>query len=427
MHGARIGRTLQCTLLATLIAAAGWFLIVRNASVGGCLATVGTNQFENCFPRVEQSAPALTVAPITYRPVSRTIEAVGTLAGCEEVSICATAEGRVVKLNHDVSDHVRPGDELLQVDPIDCQLAVREAEKALLVELAKVGLQSPPTAKFNVEALPMVVEAKVKADNCKSHLERAEVLLVHKAVTEEEMLDKRVEYRMAEAEYENQISLAKASLATIQVKQEALAIAEQRLAETVVKAPPADESVPGGSRAVYAVSRRSVSEGSYAHPGMEIYRLVIDNTLKLKVPVPDSRSGEVRDGESVQVSVGGSARPITGAVARINPTVDPATHTFEVEVQIPNADGFLKVGGVANATILTRVDHDAATVPPDAPLTSGGVTKLLLADGQHITAVAVTLGAKSADWVEVIHPTLPRGARVVTSGQLAFVAASSRR
>jgi RND family efflux transporter MFP subunit len=380
-----------------------------------------------CVESHEVSPQRLVVAPVTYRPVKRTIEAAGTLYGCEEVSICATAEGRVVRLRHDVADHVRPGEELLEVDPIDYELAVRQADKALLVELAKLGLQAPPLASFDLKQLPMVVEAKVKSDNCKSHFERSQLLFVHKAVTEEELLDKQVEYRMAEAEYENQVSLAKAELATIQEKQEMLAIAEQRLADTIVKAPAAADAVPDARDAVYAVSKRSVIEGSYVHPGAEIYRLVIDSTLELRVAVPDSRSSEIRSGQSVQVSVAGAPRAFAGAVMRIGPTVDPATRTCEVEVQVPNADGMLKVGGIATATILTHVDRDAATVPSDAPLTSDGVTKLLLADGEHFKPVAVTLGAKSTDWVEVLRPALPRGTRVVTNGQLALVAGGDRR
>jgi RND family efflux transporter MFP subunit len=211
------------------------------------------------------------------------------------------------------------------------------------------------------------------------------------------------------------------------VKQEALAIAEQRLADTVVKAPAPTAAGQDFRRARFVVSHRSVTEGGYVHAGAELYRLAIDNALKLRVPVPESQSGDVRNGQSVQVSIAASSHSFAGAVTRINPAVDPATHTFEVEVQIPNSDGLLQVGGLATAAILTHVDRDAATVPSDAPLTTEGVTKLLLSDGEHIESVAVTLGAKNPDWVEVLHPALPRGACVVTSGQLAFVAGGVRR
>ncbi len=385
----RLARTSCNTLLALLLVGFGWFLAAqqfkwfeRGESRAAAVARPADS--------IVASAGRRADVAIANRPVRRTIEAVGTLCGYEEVSICSTTEGRVVKIHHDVADHVRPGEELLQIEPIDYELSVRQAEKALLVELAKLGLQSPPTAAFDVTGIPTVVEARVKAENCHSHYERAKCLSVNKAITEEELLDKQVEYRMAQAEYENQISLAKAELATIQMKQEALAIAEQRLADTVVKAPAPTHAVPDLGGAVYSVSQRSVTEGSYVHAGGEVYRLVIDNTLKLRVPVPDSQSGEIRSGQSVQVSVPGSAHPFAGAVTRINPTVNPATRTIEVEVQIANSDGLLKVGGLATATIFTHLDHEAATVSQEMPLTIDGATKL------------------------------PRGARVVGGGQVAL-------
>ena len=424
-------QTVLWLVLAPALVALGWLFGSRQFGQPNWLSPASKNPAD----RIEAPADHLAVSPVTYRSVKQTVEAAGTLQGSEEISICSTAEGRVVELAHDVADRLRPGDVLLRVDRTDYELAARQAEKALLVELAKLGLQSPPGPNFDVTAVPTVVEAKAKADNCQSHYRRARALSVHKAMTEEELDDREVDSRVAEAEYENQVSLAKAELATIQVKQEALAIAQQRLADTVVKVPPASAAVDatanstGGSTGgpIYTVSKRAVTEGSYVHAGAEVYRLVIDRTLKMQVPVPDFHSSEVRDGQTVEVSIPGYARPLAGKVTRVNPWVDPATRTFEVEVQVPNPDGQLKGGSSAVATILTHENRDVATVPSDAPLTANGVTKLLLADGEGIRAVAVTLGAKSRDWVEVLRPALPRGTRVVTSGQLALLSGGVRR
>ncbi len=418
----RYRRILLWGLLAAGLLAPGW--LVASGRVG--LRDWPRPAAASAPTSTVVAAAPVTVAPVTYRPVTQTIKVAGTLFGYEEVSICATTEGRVVKLDHDVADRVRPGELLLSIDPTDYELAVQQAEKALLVELAKLGLQAPPDADFDVTCLPIVREAIIKADNCKSHLERAEALAVRKAICEEQLEDKRDDYRVAQAEYENQILQAQAALATIQVKQEALAMARQRLADTKVKAPDvADAAGPGG--AVYAVSRRTVTGGSYVHAGEEIFRLVIDRTLKLRVPVPDAQTNDVHNGQCVEVSTAGCPTAMAGKVTRINPRVDPATKTFEVEVQVPNREGFLKAGSSAQAAILLRGSHEAATVPAEAALTADGQSKLLVAEGDRIRAVPVTLGAKSADWVEVVRPTLPRGAQVVTSGQLAAFLGSLRR
>ena len=155
----RLVRSLRTTLLALVLIAVGWFIAAEEFTWFGHRES-STVAGANSANPIAASAGRLTVAPVTYRPVRRTIEAVGTLCGYEEVSICSTAEGRVVKIHHDVADHVRPGEQLLQIEPIDYELSVRQAEKALLVELAKLGLQSPPTAAFDVTGIPMVVEAQ---------------------------------------------------------------------------------------------------------------------------------------------------------------------------------------------------------------------------------------------------------------------------
>src|SRR4051794_26149470 len=89
----------------------------------------------------DPAAVVVTVEPVTPRPVRRIVEAVGTLHGYEEVSLSAKVEGRVRKIDHDVADRVRPGELLLEIEPTDYQLAVRQAEKAVQVELARLGIE----------------------------------------------------------------------------------------------------------------------------------------------------------------------------------------------------------------------------------------------------------------------------------------------
>ena len=115
--------------------------------------------------------------------------------------------------------------------------------------------------------------------------------------------------------------------------------------------------------------------------GTEVCKLVIDRTLKLRVPVPERFGPEVRVGQAVAVTTAASPRPAAGTVARINPAVEPAPRTFEVEVQVPNPAGDIKPGGFARAAILTRVDPEAVTVPVTAPYSfAGGVLGYLESD-----------------------------------------------
>src|SRR5262245_23343944 len=65
----------------------------------------------------EKPAVAVTVEPVTPRPIQRGVGVVGTLFGQEEVVLSAKVDGRIVKIHHDVGDSVRPGTPLLELDP----------------------------------------------------------------------------------------------------------------------------------------------------------------------------------------------------------------------------------------------------------------------------------------------------------------------
>src|SRR5262249_8556234 len=128
-------------------------------------------------------------------------------------------------------------------------------------------------------------------------------------------------------------------------------------------------------------------------------------------------SSEVRVGQKVEVTMAAFLQPFAGTVTRINPAVEPATRTFEVEVQIPNPKGELKPGSFAKAAILTRMDSRAATVPLSAVVNFAGINKVFLLENRRAREVQVKLGVQTTEWVELAVAQLPQGARVITSGQ----------
>jgi RND family efflux transporter MFP subunit len=219
---------------------------------------------------------------------------------------------------------------------------------------------------------------------------------------------------VAQSEYDNQVLLARASLATAHSRQEALAMSEQQLTETVVRAPTPTQPIPNATdRGIYTVSLRNVAEGSFVRAGAEAFRLVIDDTLKLRAAVPELSGSEVELGQSAEVFAA------TRTVTRINPVIDPTTRTFEVEIQIDNSRGELRPGGCARTAIHVRDDNSAA-IPLEAVVKFAGITKIFLVKGGRAEEVQVTLGVQGDTWVEVASPALPRGAQVVTSGHMSL-------
>jgi RND family efflux transporter MFP subunit len=408
-----------------------WLLVLFfvPAAAGAFWALGGAERFHDTRESWPENAPAaghdgacvcVTAGPVTFRSVQRSVEAVGTLHGYEEVTLSAKVEGRIRKIGHDVADRVSPGELLAEIDPTDYDLAVRQAERGLHVELAKLGLQEPPGSRFDVTKVVPVMQAAVRMDNAKSRMERAQTLAARKAIANEELADKITDYRVAQTEYDSQILAAHTGLATIRMKQEALAISRQQLNDTLIHAPVPSRPVPGVSNVSYAITQRHVAEGTFAKSGAELFKLVLDQALKLRVLVPERYNGEVREGQQVKVHTAARTAPCDGVVARLNPAVDPVSRTFEVEIQVANPDGRLKPGSFAKAFILTRLDEAAATVPLESVVQFAGITKIFLAENGKARIVPVTLGVVKTNWAEIASPPLPRDGLVVTSGHSAL-------
>jgi RND family efflux transporter MFP subunit len=370
------------------------------------------------LPHHEDDTIVVTVEPVAYRPVQRAIEAFGSLYGFEEVVISSRVEGRVRRLHHDVADRVAPDELLLEIDPTDKELAVRQAERGLQVELAKLGLDTLPEGEVDLTRVPSVMLSQTRLDNARARYERVQRL--GRAIAAEETDTATNDFRAAQAEHAHQLLQARASLATIRQKQSDLAIAQQQLSDTRVNAPTPTLPVPGsnGSGVSYAITQRMATEGALVRPGTELFRLVINRVLKLRVPVPDRFSGEVKMDQPVEVTTSASPTPILGKVTRINPASDTTTRTFEVEIQVPNPDGSLKPGSFARAAIQTRLDPEAITVPLTALVQFAGITKVFVKENDRVREVPITPGMQTTEWIEIASPRLPRGTLVVTSGQM---------
>ena len=102
------------------------------------------------------------------------------------------------------------------------------------------------------------------------------------------------------------------------------------------------------------------------------------------------------------------ASPIEGKVARINPSVDTASRTFQVETLVPNERGLLRPGGFAKAAIITDAEAKAAVVPIESIVRFAGVTKLFIVENGKARSINdIKTGSEGRGWVEVTSKQLP--------------------
>jgi RND family efflux transporter MFP subunit len=362
-------------------------------------------------------AVPVTVAPLGHRPVERTVEIVGTLKGWEEVTVGAKKMGRVVKVFHDMGDRVKPGEPIVQLETIDADLAVDQAEKRMLAELAKIGLTELPGKDFDVTKVPAVVQARVAVDRARRNLNIQRGLSRQNAGILQDLQNAENDVAANEAALDNAALTARSNLANALASKVALDVAKQARLDMDVHAP--IPTIPRGyTRPVhYALTQRKVSEGQMVREGDAIAQLVIDDPLRLWADVPERFASEIQVGQVVRLSVASRpAETFQGKVTRINPAVDPVSRTFQVEAGVLNPDGLLRPGAFAKASIVTRKEDDATIVPTESVVRFAGVTKLFVVAGDKARAIPVSTELEGRGWVEV-RGDLPAQAQVVITGQ----------
>jgi multidrug efflux pump subunit AcrA (membrane-fusion protein) len=417
--------------------------------LAACLPAIAAASLSGCSPAAAQSsskAPAavrevpVTVAPLERRTVERTIDVVGTLRGWEQVTIGSKRTGRVSKVLHDMGDHVRPGEPLVELEAVDAKLAYDQAQSKYLGELVKLGITEQQAQRFieqygiseelirgkqaeeAIDRVPAVIQVLVSKEKALHNLNRQRALSKKGASTVQELEDYENEYRSASAAYENARATARNVIASAVANRVARNQAIQTLADMIIRVPKPELTPPGSSQAdavVYAVTKRSVSEGQMVREGEAVCELIIENPLRLWTSAPERYAEQVRVGQPVRITV--SSQPdllFLGKVVRINPSVDAVSRTFQVETQVPNDRRLLRAGGFAKATIITDSAAQAAVAPTESIIRFAGVTKLFFVENGKARSVNdIVTGSEGPGWVEVTSKSLPTSAMVVITGQ----------
>src|SRR4051812_42675920 len=295
----------------------GYALLASAVVVAGCSKHEESNEAKPA----PHEAVAVSVAPAQTEKLQRSVEVVGTLYGQEDAIISNKVPGKVVAIYKDIGDRVAPGEPLTQLLKNDYQLSLNEKQSALQESLATLGLSDVPLDNFDLETVPAVRRAHLQAQNAGAKLDRAKQLHESKPplISDQEFADLQTESQVAASAYQAALLEARSQVSTARTRKAQVAIAEQALRDTTIRAPrpmidggASDESAPSASPAtqpiadasgrtivpsgpatrtsaapVYAVAARYSSEGELNAALTRMFRLVIDDPLKLKASVPE--------------------------------------------------------------------------------------------------------------------------------------------
>ncbi|MGI8547361.1 MAG: efflux RND transporter periplasmic adaptor subunit [Gemmatimonadaceae bacterium] len=158
---------------------------------------------------------------------------------------------------------------------------------------------------------------------------------------------------VSEADYrtaQQQVNAASARVAAANATQSAASITAR---DTRVTAPIAG-----------IIATKTVDIGEHLARGAPMFTLVRNLTLELAATVPERQASMVKVGQRVTFSVQGQDR--VGRVARVSPTIDPASRSITVYVDVDNANGALKGNSLATGTVLVTTVNGALVIPTAA-------------------------------------------------------------
>ena len=168
------------------------------------------------------------------------------------------------------------------------------------------------------------------------------------------------------------------------------------------------------------ITERNLSPGAAVGangPGaLPLFKLRQLNRLRLRVAVPEAYVADMRQGNPVQFCVKSyPGRTFVGRISRIAGSVQAATRSEQVEIDIPNLKEELKPGMFASASLPITRPQSSIFVPKSALVTTAERTYVIRVAKGHASLIDVQQGDENHDQAQVFGK-LKAGDVVVKNG-----------
>jgi multidrug efflux pump subunit AcrA (membrane-fusion protein) len=357
-------------------------LVLAAILTGACGSGAAGERRNNSNSESETPAIAITVAKAESRNVAAYIQATGSLIADETSNIAPKVAGKIANISVDAGDFVSQGSMLAKIDDSDqrrnltaAQARVKQEIAAVRQAEARLGLE--PNGRFNASTIPEVRTAAANYEQALAELRQAEANekryreLVETGdvpmMTYEQYRTTRdtararanaarqtLDAQVNQARQNNQ-AIASAQ-AAVEAARAQVGIAEQALADTVVRAPFSG-----------FISSRPVAVGEFVSSADVIATLIRSNPIKIQIQVAEADVPSVTLGRGVSVQVDAYRdRNFAGVVTAVNPAIDPTSRSAIVEASIENADNALRSGMFGTARITKEGGGTGVFVPKSA-------------------------------------------------------------
>ena len=387
--------------VALSLAAAGSLLL---------LATLGCGQEAATLADAAAAKPAV-VAPKQVEVVAatreswpRTVSVQGALLADEDAVIGSKLAGRVATIAVDLGSIVKKGEPLVTLDRSELDLQVKLAEAQLQQACSAIGLKAyEDETKLDYKNAPPVQLEQALVDESEAAVNRAKALLPSRAITGSEYDTLVAQMRAAKARYNSALNAVSTQVAMIGVRRTELSLARQQVADSQTVAP-----FDG------VVEARRVSPGEYVSVGQPLISLVRAERLRFTAGVPESKAGEIKPGQRVEIRIAGAEEPLVTEITRVSPIVTQTSRSVRIEADVPNPEHALQAGLFAQADVIVEPEAQALALPSAAVTRFAGVEKVwLVADGK-VAQQSIRTGREELGRIEIV-AGLAEGSQVISN------------
>ncbi len=368
---------------------------------------------------VQSTAINVTVSEVKTADIEENVSYTGEVKASVGASVNAKVSGTVKSINAEIGDYVSQGAVLMTIDSTQYSLAYNQALAAYNSAVASynnVTGGSAEQSKLNInQALTNAQSAydsaldnynrqkalydigavsKVALDSAKTSLDNAKLAL--DTAKSNASLNENVIIPQTEASASAGIGQAKA----------ALDIASSNLANCVVRAP-----VSG------YITAKNASVGQMASPGIELFAVKDTNTVDIELNVTEAVISSITQETGARVSVKSAGiTDALGTVSAVANAKNDMTGMYLVKVSVPNSDGKIKLGMLAEVSLVTDGADDVLTVSSDAVFLKDGKSYVYIAEGQKAVKKEIETGVTDGTLTQVISG-LSKGDKVIVDGK----------
>lgn len=358
-----IAQTRRPNARATMTAAA---LLALSACRGSAPVPAGEK-------RAPAGPPTIEVVRVVQQPLNVTLSLPGELSPYQTVALYARVTGFLKTIRVDRGSRVREGELIAALDAPELGAQKSEARSKLQSAEAQLG-----AIRSKAEASASTYEKLKAASATPGVVAGNDVVLAQKTVEADQ----------------GQIA---AGQQNVEAARQALASISDMEAYLRITAPFAG-----------IVTERNVHPGALVGPtggpgaATPIVRIVDSNRLRLVIPVPEAYTAGVTTGASLTFTVAAyPGQTFAGTVSRISQSVDVATRTMSVELDVNNADARLAPGTFCQVAWPLHRAVPSLLVPSVSVASTTGRTFVIRVRDGRTEWVDVKTGVASGPLVEV--------------------------